>query len=433
MLCAELVRGSCPTCVRSRLSSTPARILPVRRSGHLAQGRATSNQMLPRAPICNPRRHAHPQPPRNPSNHLAREAQGEEGFGAAPIPSLVATVINNHPDISLLSTNHLSLTPQAEQSKNQKPRKSLGLLIIQHQKVDGGERKKRAGGVKRKCVTMCEWKSREGSQCSGKKGKKQRRFSLCKGTHVEIPVPEPKADEVLVKVKASTINPVDWKLQKGITRSIYSVKFPHVLILAGEVVKVGPAVKKFKPGDKIIAVISLFTGGVLAEYAVAKESSTVQRPEEVTAAQAAGLPIAGLTAYCALSEVTGIKFDGSGDKKNILITAGSDGVLDYYSRGATLKSPSGKKYDYVLHCTTGIPWSTFEPILSSKGKVIDLAPIPSVMLTFVVKKIIFSKKQLVPYCKPGGENLEKLVKLAEEVKVKTVVDSTYPLSKGEEG
>ncbi|KAL9260165.1 Chloroplast envelope quinone oxidoreductase-like protein [Drosera capensis] len=105
-------------------------------------------------------------------------------------------------------------------------------------------------------------------------------------------------------------------------------------------------------------------------------------------------------------------------------------VLDYHTpEGATLKSPSGKKYDYVLHCATGIPWSTFHN-LSSKGKVIDLTPSPSAMLTFAVKKITFSKQQLVPYfCKPTGENLEKLV---EEGKVKTVVDSTYPLSKGEE-
>ncbi|GAB2214658.1 hypothetical protein Droror1_Dr00019018 [Drosera rotundifolia] len=319
-------------------------------------------------------------------------------------------------------------------------------------------------------------KIKEEEKTAGKKGMKAIQY-FAYGTgaaglkHVKIPVPQPKADEVLVKVEASTINPVDWKIQKGITRPIYSVKFPHVpgTDLAGEVVKVGPAMKKFKPGDKIVAVLSLSTGGALAEYAVAKESSTVQRPEEVTAAQAAGLPIAGLTAYCALSEVAGIKFDGSGDKKNILITAGSGGVghyavqlaklgnahvtatcgsrnldfirslgadevLDYHTpEGATLKSPSGKKYDYVLHCATGIPWSTFEPNLSSKGKVIDLTPSPSAMLTLAVKKITFSKKQLVPYFyKPTGENLEKLEKLVEEGKVKTVVDSTYPLSKGEE-
>ncbi|KAL9260166.1 Quinone-oxidoreductase homolog, chloroplastic-like protein [Drosera capensis] len=128
--------------------------------------------------------------------------------------------------------------------------------------------------------------------------------------HVEIPVPEPKVDEVLVKVEASTINPVDWKIEKVInttdlfsqvslcTKSLSSLA-PFTCSgtdLAGEVVKVGPAVKKFKPGDKIVAVLSLSTKGALAEYAVVKERSTVQRPEEVTAAQAAGLPIAVLTA-----------------------------------------------------------------------------------------------------------------------------------------
>ncbi|GAB2226317.1 hypothetical protein Droror1_Dr00022119 [Drosera rotundifolia] len=287
--------------------------------------------------------------------------------------------------------------------------------------------------------------------------------------HVEVPVPDPKANEVLIKVEASTLNPVDWKIQKGMIRPFLPTKFPFIpgTDFSGEVLQIGPGVNKFKAGDKVVAFHS--TGGALAEYAVAKESLTVARPEGVSAADVAALPIAGLTAHAALAEVAGIKLDGSGEKKNILITAGSGGVghyavqlaklgnthvtatsgarnldfvkslgadevLDYRTPdGAALKSPSGVKYDYVIHCATGIPWSTFEPNLNATGKVIDLTPSASSMWTFAVKKVTFSKKQLVPYIlRAKGENLEYLVNLVKDGKLKTVIDSKFPLSKAED-
>ena len=132
-----------------------------------------------------------------------------------------------------------------------------------------------------------------------------------------------------------------------------------------------------------------------------KERLTVSRPAEVSAAEAAGLPIAGLTTHQALTQQAGIKLDGTGQQRNILITAASGGVghyavqlaklgnahvtatcgacnidfvkslaadevLDYKTpEGAALKSPSGKKYDAVIHCAKDIPWSTFEPNLSA--------------------------------------------------------------------
>ncbi|MCI59954.1 quinone-oxidoreductase-like protein, partial [Trifolium medium] len=76
----------------------------------------------------------------------------------------------------------------------------------------------------------------------------------------------------------------------------------------------------------------------------------------------------------------------------------ADEVLDYKTpEGVALKSPSGKNYDAVVHCTTGIPWSTFDPNLSEKGVVVDLTPGPSSLLTFALKKLTFSKKRLVPF------------------------------------
>nr|GMD15671.1 putative quinone-oxidoreductase homolog, chloroplastic [Ipomoea batatas] len=289
--------------------------------------------------------------------------------------------------------------------------------------------------------------------------------------HVEVPVPTPNKNEVLLKLEATSINPIDWKMQKGMIRPLLPGKFPYIPAtdVAGEVVEVGSGVKNFKAGDKVVAMLSHLTGGGFAEYAVAKESLTAIRPPEIPAAEAAGLPVAGLTALQALVEAAGVKLDGSGPQKNILVTAASGGVghyavqlaklgnahvtatcgarnlgfvkslgadeaIDYKTPdGAALKSPSGQTYDAVIHCATGIPWSTFEPNLSKKGKVIDLTPGASAMWTFAVKKLTMSKKQLVPLLLiPKSENLEYLVGLVKEGKLKSVIDSKHPLSKAED-
>ncbi|KAL6576764.1 hypothetical protein OROMI_011040 [Orobanche minor] len=289
--------------------------------------------------------------------------------------------------------------------------------------------------------------------------------------HVEVPVPTPSKGEVLLKLEATSLNPVDWKTQKGMLRPLLPWKFPFIPAtdVAGEVLEVGPGVGSFKPGDKVVAMLSHITGGGLAEYGVAKENLTVPRPPEVSAAEGAGLPVAGLTAHMALTQPAGLILDKTGPHKNILVTAasggvgqyavqlaklgnahvtatcgarnvdlvkslGADEVLDYKTpEGASLKSPSGKKYDAVVHCAPALSWSVFEPNLSANGKVIDITPGPSAMWTFAMKKLTFSKKQLVPLLLvPKGENLRYLVELVREGKLKTLIDSKFPLTKAED-
>ncbi|CAI8612513.1 unnamed protein product [Vicia faba] len=290
--------------------------------------------------------------------------------------------------------------------------------------------------------------------------------------HVEVPIPSPSKDEVLIKLEAASINPFDWKVQKRMLWPILPPKFPYIpcIDIAGEVTEVGKSVRKFKAGDKVVGLVSPFTGGGLAEFAVVKECLTASRTPEVLASECAGLPVAGLTALQALSQSIGIKLDGSGKRKNILVTAasggvghyavqlaklgnthvtatcgarnielvkslGADEVIDYKTpEGAALKSPSGKKYDAVIHCAVEVPWSTFEPNLSMNGKVVDITPSSSSMMTCALKKLTFSKKQLVPLLLlPKGKDLQYLVDLVKQGKLRTVIDSKYPITKAEDG
>ncbi|GFQ00115.1 putative quinone-oxidoreductase homolog chloroplastic [Phtheirospermum japonicum] len=265
--------------------------------------------------------------------------------------------------------------------------------------------------------------------------------------HVEVQVPSPSKGEVLIKFEAISLNQIDWKIQGGMVRPFLPRKFPFI-----------PATD-----------VSGEAGGGLAEYGVASEKLTVHRPPEVSAAECAGLPIAGLTAHMALTQSFGMKLDKSGPHKNILITAasggvgqyavqlaklgnahvtatcgarnvgfvkslGADEVIDYRTpEGAALKSPSGKKYDAVVHCAPALPWSVFKQNLSTNGIVIDITPGPWAMWTSVMTKLTCSKKRMVPLLvEVKDENLRYLVELVRDGKLKTVIDSKFPLAKAEE-
>ncbi|PPD89498.1 hypothetical protein GOBAR_DD13563 [Gossypium barbadense] len=321
--------------------------------------------------------------------------------------------------------------------------------------------------------------------------------------HVELQVPSPKQDEVLLKMEATSINPFDLRIQKGIVWPFLPRKFPHIpgIDAAGEVFEVGSGVKNFKAGDKVVAVlftrvsdtntscrVACATPIVLEEksnflklfhiFGSPKECRVPLpcsrefdsfKPPEVTAFQGAALPIAGLAAHECLLRTPGFSYEKTGQQLNLLITAasggvgqyavqlaklgnahvtatcgarnldlvkslGADEVIDYKTPdGAALKSPSGRKYDAVIHCATGFPWSTFKPNLSTNGKVFDITPTPSVFMTYALQKLTFSKKQLVPLLMtPKKQKLDFLLNFVKEGKIKAVIDSIHPLSKAEE-
>ncbi|KAL5214079.1 hypothetical protein ABZP36_003231 [Zizania latifolia] len=242
------------------------------------------------------------------------------------------------------------------------------------------------------------------------------------------------------------------------------MKYETVTDVSGEIVEVGSGVREFRVGDKVVAKLDFWRAGGLAEYVAASESITVARPAGISAADAAGLPTAGLTALQALRAI-GTKFDGSASGADVLITAatsgvgtfavqlaklgnhrvtatcgarnldligdlGADEVLDYQTpEGATLTSSSGKKYDYIVNNTDNGKWSAFKPRLSYRGRVVDVAPNLGNFVASVLTLFSWRKKLSLVIMTLGKKDMAFLVELMREGKLKTVVDSRHPFEK----
>ncbi|MEJ2691783.1 MAG: NADP-dependent oxidoreductase [Candidatus Thiodiazotropha sp.] len=138
-----------------------------------------------------------------------------------------------------------------------------------------------------------------------------------------IAVPKPTADEVLIKVHAAGVNPVDWKIREG----YLAENIPHTLPLtlgwdfAGEVSAVGQNVKKWRVGDAVYARPDLSKDGAYAEYITVSADEIAAKPKTLSWQKSAAVPLVTLTAWQALNDIGQMK---QGDR--VLIHAGAGGV-----------------------------------------------------------------------------------------------------------
>ena len=135
--------------------------------------------------------------------------------------------------------------------------------------------------------------------------------------------PQIESDQMLVKVHASSINPIDWKIRKGLLKNRSGNDFPTILgyDLSGEVIEVGDRINEFHPGDLIYARLDQSTGGAYAEYAAVSKQVAAAKPNNMTHEEAATVPLAAMTALQALQNKGKIE---AGQK--VLINGASGGV-----------------------------------------------------------------------------------------------------------
>jgi NADPH:quinone reductase-like Zn-dependent oxidoreductase len=135
----------------------------------------------------------------------------------------------------------------------------------------------------------------------------------------DAPLPSPGEGEVLVRVFAAGVNPVDWKLRAGYFSDYVLPAMPFIpgRDVSGIVESVGPGVTRFEQGDSVFGNAS----GAYAQYAVAKEAEIAYKPLTVDHIHAAAIPLAALTAWQALFEVAGLKED-----QRLLVHGAAGGV-----------------------------------------------------------------------------------------------------------
>src|SRR5271154_1278189 len=239
----------------------------------------------------------------------------------------------------------------------------------------------------------------------------------------DIEKPVPKDNEVLIKVRAASVNPLDWKLMKGgpfILRIMLGlgkskIKRPGVDV-AGQVEAVGTAVTQLKPGDEVFGTCL----GAFAEYATSESvfgmrSALAAKPDNVTFEQAASAPVAGLTALQGLrdkgriqpgqkvlingaaggvgtfavqiarsfgADVTGVCSTRNVD---LVRSIGADRVIDYTQEDFT---KSGQRYDLFLDCIGNHSLDACRRILNPKGTLIMVGAPSDAPLTGLLARLI---------------------------------------------
>jgi len=151
----------------------------------------------------------------------------------------------------------------------------------------------------------------------------------------DMPNPEPREDDVLVRVHAAGVNPLDSKIRNGEFKLILPYRLPLILgnDVAGVVVEVGSRVRRFKPGDEVYARPHHDRIGTFAEFIAMNESDVAIKPKKLTMEEAASIPLVGLTAWQALIERARLR---AGQK--VLIHAGSGGLGTFSWRSRLVRS-----------------------------------------------------------------------------------------------
>jgi NADPH:quinone reductase-like Zn-dependent oxidoreductase len=281
----------------------------------------------------------------------------------------------------------------------------------------------------------------------------------------ELPVPEPKADEVLVRVHAASLNEWDWSALHGrpwINRLIFGLTSPSRQILgtdiAGVVERVGASVTRFKAGDAVMGDLS-GRWGAFADYACAGEQQLGVMPDGMSFEQAAALPQAGLLAWQSLRDFKllqpgkSLLINGAGggvgtlaiqiakahgmrviavdarEKLAALRALGADDGIDYAQQDFTMQAA---RYDAILDVRTTRPLRAYARALVPNGMYVTVGgDLDRLLQIHLAGRLLsrMSRKHLRLLALRANDGLDQLNSMFGSGVFEPVIDSTFPLAK----
>src|ERR1051325_10487235 len=282
----------------------------------------------------------------------------------------------------------------------------------------------------------------------------------------EVDQPVPNDNQVLIKVRAASVNPLDWRLMKGEPRALrilprlfkMPVGRPGVDV-AGEVAAVSKNIRHFKPGDAVFGSCS----AAIAEYACTKESGIAIKPAQITFEQAASINVAGLTALqglrdkgklqpgqkvlingaaggvgtfaVQLAKVLGAHVTGVCSTRNLdmVRSIGADDVIDYTWHDFTTNDRS---YDLIFDCIGNHSFADCRRVLNPSGRFVMIGAPHDIafteLITIPIKALLlsaFGKQKAIPFIsKASQSDLKFIAELVVNGKLQPVIDKIYPLS-----
>jgi len=268
--------------------------------------------------------------------------------------------------------------------------------------------------------------------------------------------PEPGEGEVLLRVKAAGVNPVDAAVARGMLKDAIPTEFPVIpgWDVAGVVEERGHAARRFDEGDEVYAYARrpVVQHGTFAEFVVLPECYLSCRPQKISMEEAGGIPLVGLTAYQSLfqagnlqegdsllilgasggvgtlaiqlAKAAGAKVIGVASKKNhdFMKELGADHTIDYSAGnvGEAVKNISSDDVDFIFHCSRGDSLSQSIDTLKSGGKLVSITnskpELPSEDIDFDYV-----------FVEPNARQLDRISELADEGKIKVPISKTYKL------
>jgi NADPH:quinone reductase-like Zn-dependent oxidoreductase len=264
--------------------------------------------------------------------------------------------------------------------------------------------------------------------------------------------PKPGTGEMLVRVYAAGVNPVDWKIRAGHARGMIKDGLPFTLgfDVSGVVEEMGEGLTQFKVGDDVFAYLSLTRGGGYAEYAIIKFSEAAKKPAKTSHVEAAAVPLAALTAWQALFDTAHLdkgqsvlihagaggvgsfavqlaKWKGahviataSKDNLDFLRQIGADEVIDYKNQKF---HEIVKDVDVVLDPVGGQTQEDSFKVLKKGGILVSIVGPPSRQ-----RAEELGVRVAAILVQPDGGELAQIAKLIDEGHVKPIVSHVFPLA-----